>query len=132
MPDIDTAAAIALALPSTSEGTTWGNRAWFVERKKFAWARPFNKADIKRFGDDPVPAGPILAVMVDDLGECDAVIAGDPDVFFTIEHLANYPAVLVRLDVVSRSRLTEALEDAWLSAAPPALAEDYRSGRSAG
>ena len=65
----DEAAALASALPNVTEGTTYGNRAWKVGEKVFAWDRPFSKADLARFGDDPVPSGPILGIRMDDLRE---------------------------------------------------------------
>jgi hypothetical protein len=123
----DDVARIALALPEVTEGTSYGHRAWFVGGAHFAWVRPFSKADVKRFGDEPVPAGEILAVLVDDLGERDAVLATQPAAL-TIPHLQAHPAVLVRLEVVSRSALAEMIEDAWLAAAPQNLVERYRSG----
>jgi hypothetical protein len=124
---LDEVARIALALPEVTEGTSFGHRAWFVGGKHFAWARPFSKADVKRFGDDPVPTGEILAVMLDDLGERDAVLAAQPDAFLTIPHFHGYPAVLIRLEVVSRSALVEAVEDGWLATAPQTLVEQYRT-----
>jgi len=58
----DDVARLALALPETAEGTSWRHRAWSVARKSFAWERPFTQADLKRFGDEPVPDGPILGI----------------------------------------------------------------------
>ena len=82
-------------------------------------------AAVKRFGDEPVPEGPLLALITDDVGERDAIVAeGRPGVF-TIEHFSGYPAYLVQLDKVTRKALKVALEDAWLAVAPPALAESY-------
>ena len=69
MATIEDAARMAMALPSVTEGVRRHNRTWFVTGKGFAWERPFSKADIKRFGDEEPPAGPIFAVRVDDLGE---------------------------------------------------------------
>ncbi len=119
----DAVAALALALPETEEGVRFGHRTWFVAGKGFAWERPFSKADIRRFGDEVPPDGPILAVSVDDLAEKEAVLQANPGVFFTIEHFNNYPAVLVQLRLVRKPVLRDALVDAWLAAAPRRLAD---------
>jgi len=75
MVNVDEAARMALGLPGVVEGERYGNRAWSVSGKAFAWERPFSKADIRRFGDASPPDGPILAVRVADLGEKEAVLA---------------------------------------------------------
>lgn len=67
--------------------------------------RPFSKADIKRFGDETPPDGPILAVRVDDLGENETVLASHQKVFLTIPHFDGYPAVLIRMKRVTKRDL---------------------------
>jgi hypothetical protein len=122
MATLDDVARIASALPEVTEGERYGNRTWFVGGKAFAWDRPFSKADIRRFGDQAPPDGPILAVQVEDLGEKEAVLAANPDAFFTISHFDGYSAVLIQLSKVSAQALRDALTDGWLTCAPAALA----------
>lgn len=121
----DDVARLATALPEVTEGESRGNRVWSVAGKSFVWIRAFSKADIKRFGDAPVPGGPILAVKVEDLGEKEAVLAANPEAFFTIPHFDNFPAVLIQLDLVSVEKLQEALTDGWLAVAPARLSAQY-------
>jgi len=116
---------MAMALPEVVEGERFGRRTWFVRKKGFTWERPFSKADIKRFGDETPPDGPILAVSVEDLDEKKAVLEAHPKSFFNIQHFDGYPAVLIQLKKVGKRELREAIVDAWLAAAPPKLAEQY-------
>ncbi|MBX6750355.1 MAG: hypothetical protein IRY85_11915 [Micromonosporaceae bacterium] len=132
MATLNDVARIALALPEVVEGERRGGRSWAVDGKVFAWEREFRKADIKRFGDQTPPDGPILAVRTADLGEKEAMLAAGHDGFFTIPHFDGYPGLLIQLRVVRRPALREAIVDAWLAVAPRALAEQYiqrRRGR---
>ncbi len=130
MATIEDAARLARELPEVTEGERHGNLTWSVGGKAFAWERPFSKADIKRFGPEAPPQGPILAVRVDDLAEKEAVLSSYSKGFFTIPHFDGYAAVLIQLKTVTRKLLREAVVDAWLACAPRHLAEEYlRSAR---
>ena len=129
MVSLDDVARMVSELPDVVEGESYGNRTWSVGGKGFAWERPFSKADIRRFGEETPPEGPILAVKVEDLGEKEAVLAAQPAAFFTIPHFDGYAAVLVQLRKVSRKALRDALVDGWLACAPAKLAEEYLKRR---
>ena len=125
MATFDDVAALAAELPGVTEGERHGGRTWSVGGKAFAWDRPFSKADIRRFGDQSPPGGPILAVRVENLNEKEAVLAAQPVAFFTIPHFDGYSAVLIQLRKVSTKALREAIVDGWLACAPRSLADEY-------
>ncbi len=138
MVSLDDVAGIATNLPEVVEIERRGGRAWAVPgatrsggAKVFAWERAFSKADIRRYGTETPPEGPILAIRVADLHEKEAVLAANTGAFFTIPHFDGYAAVLVRLDEVTEAALRDAILDGWLACAPPDLADRYlkRRGR---
>lgn len=124
MADWDDVRALALALPETSEGTSWGNRAWKVRDRTFVWERPLRKADLAALGDR-APAGPVLGAQVEHLVAKEALLADPSGVYFTTPHFDGYAAVLVELDRVGRGELEELITEAWLCRAPKRLAEAY-------
>jgi hypothetical protein len=133
MVTLDDVARLAARLPETTVVDRRGNRAWAVRTSKgamgvYAWERPFSKADIKRYGDEPVPEGPIVATAVGDLAEKDAVLAAGTPGIFTIPHFDGYPAVLIELAEVDLVALEAALVDGWLAKAPSRLTEAYLAG----
>ncbi len=125
MMSFDDVAAIALDLPEATEGTSYGSRAWKVKGKLFAWERPFRKADLKRFGDETPPEGPILGLAVDGLEEKEVVLAQGWAGFFTIPHFDGHAAVLVQLDTAEPDIVSDAIVDGWLCRAPVTLAAEY-------
>jgi len=115
---------IALALPEAGERSSRGLASWRVRDKGFVWERPLRPADVRALGDD-APTGPILGARVEHLGAKEAFLADDPDVFFTTPHFEGYPAVLVRLEVITVEDLEEVIVEAWLARAPKRIAKDY-------
>jgi hypothetical protein len=88
------------------------------------WERPLRAADVRALGD-AAPTGPILGARVEHLVAKEALLADDPDVFFTTPHFDGYPAVLVRLERISVEDLEEVVVEAWLARAPKRLAQEY-------
>jgi hypothetical protein len=130
MATLEDVAQLAMELPEVTEGERRGTRTWDVAGTGFMWERPFSQADIKRFGDQQPPEGPILAVRVEDLHEKEAVLAAGHPGFFTIPHFNGYAAVLIQLKAARKKDLRTAVVDGWLAKAPPALARDYLERRN--
>jgi hypothetical protein len=126
---LDEVAAFTAELPGVTEGTRHGNTTWFVGGKAFAWERPFSKADLRRFGDERPPDGPILAVRVADLGEKEATLAVQTRGVFTIPHFDGYAAVLIQLKTISKRAARDAIVEGWFACAPPQVAERFTAGK---
>ena len=118
----------ALALPETKEVVKHDTAAWNVKDKGFVWERPLRKQDLAALGDR-APKGAILGVRTADLSMKEALLARDPDVYFTTPHFDGYPAVLVRLGRISVSELRDLVVEAWLARAPEGLAAAFLASR---
>jgi hypothetical protein len=102
--------AIGSRFPDVEEGTCFGTPALRV-RGKF----------MCRLRTDP----DALVVRVIDHADAQALLLGQPELFFSTPHYDGHPYVLVRLDVVSREELAELLEDAWRLRAPKRVLAAY-------
>jgi hypothetical protein len=71
-----------------------------------------------------------LVLRVSDLGEREALLQGQPDVFFSTPHYDGYPYVLVRLEAVDPVELAELLEEAWRVFAAKRVVAAYDADRA--
>jgi hypothetical protein len=117
---------LALALPETEERIKRELRQWWVKDKLFVWERPLRPKEIEALGED-APDGPILGARVEHIVAKEALLADDPQVFFTTSHFDGYPAILVRLDRIAAADLRELVTEAWLVRAPKRLVDAYSS-----
>lgn len=108
--------ALALALPEAEDRSTDDRLVYEVRGKGFAWSWLEREA----------PKGPrkprldVLAVRCRP-EEKDLILESDPAACFTEPHYNGFPAVLVRLDVISEADLAALLAVAWRCRAPKAL-----------
>lgn len=123
--DLEDVSALARSLPGVEEGDRRGSRTWSVGGKTFAWERSYSKADIKRFGGQPYPEEPLVAVRTAGLAEKEALLATSSPAVFTIEHFNGYAAVLVELAAVAPEEMRDVLVDGWSTYAPPEALAAY-------
>jgi hypothetical protein len=128
MADWDDVRRLALALPETDEYVTRGNNAWRVRKKMFVWERPLRRSDLEALGEG-APEGPILGARVEHLVAKEALLADQPDLYFTTPHFDGHASVLVRLEPISLADLEELTVEAWLARAPEKLAREYLGRR---
>jgi hypothetical protein len=90
-----------------------------VGDKGFVWSYPE-----RRPGKPRLIRTDIAVLFVGDEEEKQALLLGEPDLFFTAPGYENVPLVLVRLAEVEVERLSELVTDAWRMRAPDALASE--------
>jgi len=118
MADADDVRRLALGLPHVEEIDSDGFD-FRVGGHGFVWSYP------ERTPGRPRRIRTDIAVLyVGDEAEKQALLLGEPRIFFTTSEYDNWPLVLLRLDEVGDARLTELVTDAWRMRAPAVLAAD--------
>ncbi|MFI6761273.1 MmcQ/YjbR family DNA-binding protein [Micromonospora sp. NPDC050417] len=118
MADADDVRHVALALPHVAEIDSEGFD-FRVADKGFVWSYPE-----RRPGQPRVIRTDIAVLHVGDEAEKQALLLGEPDIFFTTSAYDGLPLVMLRLAEVDVDRLRELVTDAWRMRAPEALARD--------
>jgi hypothetical protein len=111
---VDDVRRIALGLPGTFEQASYGDRPSFrTKPRMFTW----------------VPEDPdALMVWVDSVEEKEALIASQPDTFFTTDHYAGEAIVLVRLEAVDPGEAAELITESFRLRAPKTLVRQLEAG----
>ena len=118
MVDADDVRRLALALPHVVEIPSAGFD-FRVADKGFVWSYP------ERIPGKPRQIRTDIAVLfVGDEDEKQALLLGEPDIFFTAPGYAGVPLVMVRLAEIGPERLSELVTDAWRMRAPDELAAE--------
>jgi hypothetical protein len=117
--DADDVRRIALALPHVQEIDSDGFD-FRVAGKGFAWSYPERKP-----GRPRVIRADIAVLYAGDEAEKQALLLGEPRLFFTAPGYESSPLVMLRLAEVSSSRLTELVTDAWRMRAPRELTAGF-------
>ncbi|TFV90078.1 MmcQ/YjbR family DNA-binding protein [Blastococcus sp. CT_GayMR16] len=121
----DDVATACLALPGTTEAvSSRGRRRWLVRGKTFVRDRPLHLTDLAELGD-AAPTGPILVAYLPDEGARRAMVAAEPEVYFTTAHFDGQPIVQARLEALDARSLTELIAEAWASRAPRGLLGEH-------
>jgi hypothetical protein len=126
MADADDVRRLALNLPHVEEIDSDGFD-FRVAGQGFVWSYP------ERTPGRPRQIRTDIAVLfVGDEAEKQALLLGEPDVFFTTSGYDGWPLVMLRLAEVNVQRLRELVTDAWRMRAPDAVAcqLDEAGGRS--
>ncbi len=118
MADADDVRHIAMALPDVAEIKSEGFD-FRVADKGFVWSYPE-----RRPGKPRLIRTDIAVLFVGDEAEKQALLLGEPDVFFTAPGYDGLPLVMLRLMAVDVDRLRELVTDAWRMRAPDPLVGD--------
>jgi hypothetical protein len=119
MADADDVCRIALALPHAEEIDSDGFD-FRVAGKGFVWSYPERKP-----GKPRVIRTDVAVLYVGDEAEKQALLLGEPRLFFTAPGYDGWPLVMLRLAEVDTERLTELVTDAWRMRAPQELAAEF-------
>ena len=131
MADFADVRRIAMALPGSEERLSRERLQWRVGGKLFVWERPLRPKEVEELGA-AAPDGPILGARVEHLHAKEALLAEEPDVYFTTSHFDGHPSVLVRLERIAGPALEELVTEAWFARAPARRAHEPSERRRSG
>ena len=127
MADADDVRRIASALPGVTEIDSDGFDFRVADRG-FVWSFPE-----RRPGKPRLIRSDIAVLFVGDESEKQALLLGEPEIFFTAPGYDGLPLVLLRLAEVDVQRLCELVTDAWRMRAPAGIVRELdnvpRGGR---
>jgi hypothetical protein len=126
MADADDVRRLALGLPHVEEIDSDGFD-FRVGGKGFVWSYPE-----RRPGRLRLIRTDVAVLYVGDEAEKQALLLGEPEIFFTTSGYDGWPLVMLRLAEVDAGRLAELVTDAWRMRAPAALAGDLDEAGLAG
>ena len=118
MADADDVRRLALALPHVEEIDSDGFD-FRVGGKGFVWSYPERTP-----GKPRILRTDIAVLFVGDEAEKQALVLGEPGIFFTTPAYTGFPLVMLRLAEVEVDRLSELVTDAWRMRAPEAFVRD--------
>ena len=101
---------LATALPNVAERTSYGTPAFYVAGRIFA-----------RMHEEPE----VLICWRESVDEREALLADEPNTFFTTDHYKHHASILVRLDQIEDEELFEVLTEAWEARAPKRLKDAF-------
>ena len=116
MADADDVRRLALALPEVEEIDCDGFD-FRVGGHGFVWSYPEREP-----GRPRVLRTDVAVVFVGDEAEKQALLLGEPELFFTAPGYDGWPLVMLRLPRVAVERLAELVTDAWRMRAPAEIA----------
>ena len=118
MADADDVRRLALALPGVEEIDSDGFD-FRVAGQGFVWSYPE-----RRPGQPRLIRTDIAVLYVGDEAEKQALLLGEPGLFFTAPGYRGWPLVMLRLAEVDGGRLEELVIDAWRMRAPDELVRE--------
>ncbi len=102
---------VALGLPGAFEKESYdGCPSWRTQPRMFTWIRQGPEA---------------LVVWVESIELKEALVASEPEKFFTTAHYDGQPIVLVRLDAVDPVEAGELITESWRLRAPKSLVKGW-------
>jgi hypothetical protein len=116
--DADDVRRLALALPGVEEIDSDGFD-FRVAGQGFVWSYPE-----RRPGQPRLIRTDIAVLYVGDEAEKQALLLGEPGLFFTVPGYRGWPLVMLRLAEVDGGRLEELVIDAWRMRAPDELVRE--------